>query len=325
MKTVIMINHLSGGGSYLSRLSSFLYQEGGLNVIKVKRLKPFVFYIETDVRQFILKGKRSLHSILQQWDFFNAFNSKEIGSFVLFPNGKKVISGYGCSWVLIPYFNASPIQYSSEQDRQDALSTIISFHQLSKGVLVENPILIPPIYIKWYNRLDKFKYTRDLMEQYGYLTLYKDILQITKTRLEVFESLDWYSIEKDAVDQNTWVHGDVASHNFMRDEENHIYLIDFDLLALAPNLYDYIQLGQRFLPFIKWNTSKLMEYSVFEKDMDIMVWLSGICVPSDIIREWLHFIRRYKTDHQLKDYLSQLSKYWLQRKEFVENVDFMLR
>lgn len=53
------------------------------------------------------------------------------------------------------------------------------------------------------------------------------------------------------------LHGDVAHHNFLRDKNGKLHLIDFDLISIGPPSFDYLQYANRILPSIDWSLGKL--------------------------------------------------------------------
>ncbi|WP_226037025.1 phosphotransferase [Aquibacillus saliphilus] len=309
-----------------SRLYSFLYNKGGLTVSRLSSLKDNVFYLKNENgNEYVLKSNKFSSSIEQQWNFFIEHEFDFSNKFIYFPSGCKVLSGFGSYWTLSPYINGNLLQFNKDRDRHDALITLRKFHKSATGVKIENPQMKSPIYLKGYNRLGKLYQTKHLMEQLGFLRLYEDIVQTTKSRLRKFSEFDWHKIEKKAVDNWTWIHGDVASHNFMRDNDNRVHLIDFDLLSLSPQLYDYIQLGQRFLPHVDWNLSRLLNYFVYQEQQDIEIWLYAITIPADVIREWWHFTIKNRSNEQFIKFLDRLAADWEQRRQFVHEVDTMLR
>ncbi|WP_170287601.1 phosphotransferase [Aquibacillus halophilus] len=308
-----------------NRLCSFLYNQGGLTVNKLSPIKDNVFYLKSDNDEYILKNNKFSSSIEQQWNFFEKLTFNQSNKFTCFPNGSQIIEGFGVFWTLSPYISGQSLQYRLHSDREDALITLRKFHKEATDIKIENPKIKTPIYVKWYNRLEKLHQTRHIMEQFGFLYLYEDILRTTKSRLKVLANLDWHSIEKKSVVNWTWTHGDVASHNFLRDNSNIVHLIDFDLLSMSPQIYDHIQLGQRFLPYVNWSLDRLLSYSVYDEQLDFSLWLYGITVPSDIIREWWHFTSRNHSNNKFIWYLNRLSEDWKHRVQFVEEVDIMLR
>jgi len=153
---------------------------------------------------------------------------------------------------------------------------------------------------------------------YEYKMLYNDIVKTSFRQLRFVSTFPWDSYEKDAKNAGQWVHGDVAAHNFIAAKKE-TYLIDFDLLQSTYQLYDFIQLGQRFLPYINWDLEWLLR-SRMVRNSEIGPWLSALTIPSDLHREWLYFIGRTNSPNAVKNYLKNLNTEWMKRKTLIKNV-----
>ena len=88
------------------------------------------------------------------------------------------------------------------------------------------------------------------------------------------------------------IHGDVAHHNFIRGKDEALYLIDFDLIGIAPSYLDLLQYSNRILPFTQLvlplpylvtNKFQPHEYEKF--------FLTALVFPTDIFREWNHHVQ----------------------------------
>lgn len=96
------------------------------------------------------------------------------------------------------------------------------------------------------------------------------------------------------------------------------------MLQSTNQLYDFIQLGQRFLPYIDWNLEHLLDYQMVHHSQTAS-WLSAIVIPSDILREWLYFSRETTSSFRIENYLLKMSENWKNRKELIRNVQKMIR
>ncbi|WP_186576286.1 phosphotransferase [Aquibacillus kalidii] len=309
-----------------NRLSSFLWTEAGVNTNWIKPIKTTVFLIQTNAgSKYILKGKKTKEIIDQQWAFFEQYQDRKVIQYSRFPNNKKVIEGFGYYWTWTPYMKGEALNYDSSVDREDAFNSLQHFHDCAKGIKVDDPLLLkPPLYMKGITRLSKLDKTKSIFEKNGFSELYSDLNSLIQNQLEIFTNLDWYQIEKNAVDNNSWIHGDVAAHNFIRTDEQEIYLIDLDLLTLAPPIYDYIQLGQRFLPFLNWDINQLLKYAHTDNEESLKTWLLGISVPTDLVREWWLFLKRQSSNEEINRYLKQFSYEVSKRIQFVDELERMM-
>ncbi|WP_164668491.1 phosphotransferase [Virgibacillus doumboii] len=305
------------------RLSSFLYNTGMLEILRITSIKNNVFYLETKGEEkFILKKHRNQAKVEQQWIFFEKLNLPVVIGFERFPNHKRFIKDNGQYWTISKYIKGKRLNYADEEDRQETLQTLQTFHEHSSGLKIPEPLKKELFYKRWYKRLQTFRKTEYIFIEYQFNSLYKDIVQTTEHALEIISEYPWNRLEQQAVAYGTWIHGDVASHNFIRGR-NQLYMIDFDLLLCAPQLYDCIQLGQRFLPYTDFDLYKLLSYRMVEEQF-LKPWLYGISVPSDILREWINYL--YRTpERSVHNYLQTMHSNWMKRQSFLKEVRSMLK
>ncbi|MBP1968787.1 hypothetical protein J2Z83_000881 [Virgibacillus natechei] len=306
------------------RLSSFLFKEGGLSIHDLFCINFTVFYIQTtDGEEFLLKRHNKKDSVEQQWDFFTGIGKSNVIPFQGYPNGRKIISMNNYYWTISPFIQGKKLDYNSTEDRKQVVTSLQEFHYRAQGIHLEKPLTKELLFIRWYQRLLLFKKTSSIFKENGFENLYKDIVQTTVTHLRFVTQFPWEEYERKAKNQGRWIHGDVASHNFLRNKtDKRTYLIDFDLLQCTTPLYDYIQLGQRFLPYLRWDPEKLLSFKMVQ-DSEIKPWLYAVFIPSDILREWLHFLYK-KPVSSPSHYLSQMEKTWVKRQDFVKNAKLML-
>lgn len=307
---------------YKNRLSSFLLNDGGLTASKISAVKAGVFYVETAAEEpLILKRHRKWTIVKQQWDFFEQLKNTAVIPFHHYPNGKKIITQDQSYWTISPFISGAKLRYKHKKDRDAAVHILHRFHADARGIHVARPVSKDLFFVRWERRLQSFIKTEQFFKENGFDILYKDIIQSMHFYLKQVQQLSWEKREREAQLHGHWLHGDVAAHNFIQGEQT--YLLDFDLLACGSQLYDYIQLGQRFLPFIDWDLDELLACRmVAEKDMK--KWLTAIFVPSDIIREWLFFLSQGSSG-SVKQYLAQMEKMWMKRQFFLKNAGAMLK
>lgn len=309
---------------FYNRLSSFLFKKGQLKVRQISTIKPHVFYIETiDDDSLLLKAHRQEKSVIQQWRFFDEIhlNESHTIAFEKFPNNHRMIKSRGFTWTIAPYISGKRITYRSSEERKQVVSVLKKFHKRATGIKIKPIIKKPMITERWYKRLLTFKKTEYIFMENGFENLYMDIVQSTEIYLRQLSRFPWSLYEDKAIETGTWIHGDVASHNFIKNRQ--VYLIDFDLLTCNPQIYDFIQLSQRFLPYINWDLECLLSYEMVSS-LDIRKWLFGILIPSDIIREWIYVIS-HKSKQTINRYLKQLDINWNKRKRFSQQVVSMLK
>ncbi|HAM81415.1 phosphotransferase [Ornithinibacillus bavariensis] len=318
-----MRKQLSRDDNHYDRLSSFLLWEGNLEIKKLHQIKRNIYYLEANTgKQYILKGHSNLLNMRQQWDFFNKAKSKSIVPFVRFPNGKKeILTGTNYGWTISPYITGRKLNYQHPGDRLLAVSTIKKFHQDAKNITVKNPIKKQLFYRRWHVRLNKFLETEYIFQKYGYENLFRDIVWMMNRYLDIVSTYSWNHDQKEAEIEGRWVHGDVASHNFIHNERT--VLIDFDLLHCTTQLYDFIQLGQRFLPNINWKLDRLLQYNM-ASERELAKFLYSVFIPSDVLREWMHYLKS-KRRLSVSSYLQTMEEEWIKRKEFLNTSKVMLK
>ncbi len=316
------VNNQFSGDEFLYRLSSFLLKEGELHPEEISRINSDVFYLKTaDSAQYVLKRHRKKVSSEQQWDFFEAIDEVNIIPFIRFPNGRRIISGDGY-WTLAEYQQGKRLRYTRDADRSAAVQALKSFHEKAEGIHLQAQIKRGSYFFRAGQRLELFKKTHPFFELYGFENLYSDIVQQTALYLERSSAFSWEIREEQEKEQGKWMHGDVASHNFLHSGDQ-TFLLDFDLLQQTTQLYDYIQLAQRFLPCLNWDPEQLFRYRMVA-DSDMKPWLYAVGIPSDVLREWLHQLQT-KEKSSLLVYLEKMETNWIERRYFLKKAEGMLK
>lgn len=316
------MNKIGKRDEFNDRLSSFLFKKGNLEFNEISIIKPHVFYLKTiNGDKLILKKHRKKENVEQQWDFFGQLDKSNVVPFTSYPNGQKIISTNNYHWTITPYIRGDKLNYERSDDRDTAVKTLQNFHDRASHIFVSHPIVKDNMFIRWYQRLLSFKKTESLFKERGFEPLYKDIVEMTMIHLQLMAQFPWDLSDERALNKGLWTHGDVASHNFIQGKDT--YLIDFDLLQCTSQIYDFIQLGQRFLPYLNWDLEKLLSHQIV-KDRDLEAWLSAIFIPSDLLREWLYFVYNDKID-AMYNYLCNMEQAWMKRHFFWKNAKSMLK
>ncbi|GAB3802051.1 phosphotransferase [Virgibacillus kimchii] len=316
-----MRNELIQRDEIINRLSSFLFKEGKLKVKKLAAIKSHVLLMETqNNRKYILKKHINKKILLQQWGFFKMIGNEYIVPFHPFPNGREFLTYNNHYYTIAPYIEGKKLNYQSAGDRRSAVDTLKQFHENASNIHMKNPVERKQFLIKWHERFQAFKQTESLFYKYGFGHLYADIVQTTTFYFQFLSQFPWQHLEKNAKRKGTWIHGDVASHNFIRTPQQTI-MIDFDLLHRTPQLYDFIQLGQRFLPYEKWEIDELIGYNMVPEE-HLKMWAYAMALPSDVFREWLYFLR--KKPASVFNYLNQLDNEWVHRRYFFKSIKNMI-
>lgn len=324
-----VMNKLRRDDLIKGRLYPFFLEKANLDIEELKMIHDRVAYIKTkDAKEYILKQYpyRKFRRLKQQWEFFKQIHdSSVIIPFVTFPNGEWWIETEHILWTLSPYVKGRKLEFSHSGDRKRAVSTVQQFHQDANQVYPSEPILTEfPILLRWKRRLQAFENTAYLFHKYRYQVLYQDLLKTMQTYFELAEVIPWDSLDEAARQSGQWIHRDVASHNFLtNDDTEQTVLIDFDLLTMGTPLQDYIQLGQRFLAYLAWDLDRLINVQMVP-DSWLKYWLTGIMIPSDVIREWLYTVT-HGTEAMVQHHLTRLSSEWSMRRHFLQKAEIMLK
>jgi len=295
------------------RLFLFLQKEYGIRVQKSTRIKSTVFIIETDRGCFVIKTYDTFLEASRQ-QVFSRLLSKS--GFPAAPAIEAVIRYENTYFTLQTYIPFSrPLDYALEGDRADSLSLLHMYHICAQPLL-DYPFfgaMLPnyPLYERWQKRYAQFLYTFPALQQ---RMKEEELSFILASARSFFERFPSYA-RAFMAEKKTIIHGDVASHNFLRTEKG-VYLIDYDLLAVAPPAIDYLQFASRILPHVQWSFSYLERHPLFQPLLAQPWFLVSLLFPADVMREWRTIMKRNKP--------FTLS-HFEHRKRFVQKIMNMIR
>jgi hypothetical protein len=168
------------------------------------------------------------------------------------------------------------------------------------------------LYEKWTRRYQSFLYDLFAIKQIMENEEISFILQCSRYFFEQFPKFfHSFMSEEQAI-----IHGDVASHNFLRTGQEEIYLIDYDLIAVAPPSIDYLQYASRVLPHVQWSFAYLEQWTAFQSLLAKPWFLTALIFPADLMREYRFFLRT-KTPFSIP--------HFEHRKQFVQKIIDMIR
>ncbi|WP_240339631.1 phosphotransferase [Halobacillus ihumii] len=313
------------GDSFTDRLFNWLYTVAAMNISYHSTIKPKIYKAYYNGKPVLIKGYRRSRVLTQQIRFFNSwYDAEEMAAIpVPFPDGSYTKNNFGWEWGIFKWIEGRHADFKLEEDRLKTYSIMRQFHRSTQGISM---VSIPrdPLYIKWGHRLKQFEDTKDVFMTHRKKTLYDEI-QITMTKqLARFTDHPWGELEERSWRKHLWLHGDVAHHNFIIDAHYNVKIIDFDLLYNGPKIYDDIQLAQRFLPHMEACKSDF--FKLFKKVEHPRLWLQGVLVPADLLREWLYGYRKcLEEGTSVSAHLNKLDHAWQRRKKFVRYTEYMLK
>lgn len=290
---------LYGRDGWNRRLLSFVKEQSGLPFHHIQRLKQGVWLLSTKKQQWILKEFFTAAKFNMQALFTKELRAHGfMQTYEIYPKAFNVDNRV---FALIQYIEPnSPrtFQYNQTQNIVDAIKLLVDFHQLTEELVPIFQNKISPFYQlnKWEKRLENFEQSLKLHTINPIVSHLKNFSYYGNWAMKKMkEENDFFTREPLCI-----IHGDVASHNFIRGIDQKLYLIDFDLIGIAPPHIDYLQMANRILPFLNWSDRKLFSFSTFKNFENSHPFLSALVYPADIFREWLHFVKESPLEQKRK-------------------------
>jgi hypothetical protein len=312
------------------RLFFLLKKEYGFKVEKVTFIKRNVWLIYTTERIYVLKGYSSFKQAALQIIFMKSLKQIEFQAVPCLRTNtlsSGMIHFHYFYWVLQDYISSQiPFRFTSSKDRSDGLNLLEQYHHYS-GRLLHHPFLylhLPryELYTKWLQRYERFLYFLPLIRQNIHAEKIEFILYSANLSLKNLTRF-YHSFTDET---NSIIHGDVASHNFLRTDDEKLYLIDYDLIAVAPKSIDYLQYAHRILPFLEWSFAELKKLPQMNEQLKKKWFLSALMFPGDLLREWNVAMTKYLSEPRCLIRASEYTNSQFEsRKQFVEEIYHMVR
>ncbi|WP_421385499.1 phosphotransferase [Bacillus salacetis] len=280
----------SGGDGFQYRLLLFLQNKLGDKDIRLEEIKKDKWLLHTDQEFWFLKLYPNKHKFQLQKNVTEALRLE----------GFKKVPGYhpihetdklecdGKTAGLTEWIKTNGIfSYLSPNERQNALSVLNEFHQYSRKVLSKGKFPALPkqkLTDKWGLRLEEFIRNKQKLSVYVPPAVIDTYIQYGEKALQQL-------IRQGFSNDYCILHGDVAHHNFLRDQNNQLFIIDLDLITEGPPEIDYIQFANRIFPYINWSLAELWKHDPFPDYKGNRTFLYALLFPSDVFREWNRFFR----------------------------------
>ncbi|MGX6442895.1 phosphotransferase [Neobacillus sp. K501] len=324
MKAMTMTFNKNGDDDYFYRLLSYFRQQFHENIIDMVPYRKSVILLKTNQNTYMLKGYKRNNRLKLQEVFTTTLRNEGFSKTYLFvhPEIKEPLcfegTYFGCMEYIPP--NKSPFTYKTKKNRLEGLELLTQFHQVTGTFESRYRTLIPRSNIleKWKERAELFSKNLSFIKYFlneAYLT----------------EMLNWANWSLDGMDNHcsffdqeppVILHGDVAHHNFIRDTNGRLNLIDFDLISIGPPSFDYLQYANRILPYQDWSFESLAYFSIFERLLEEKAVLYALAFPADIFREWNRLTRdkSYTNHKKLNQVMSLTVDQFYLRKNFIETL-----
>ncbi|WP_197284271.1 phosphotransferase [Bacillus sp. CHD6a] len=302
-----------------NRLFFRLCRETKLAIHSYSKIKNNLYKIQSEDGLYILKGYSepgNLETIIEVSQLLHKNGFLKGLMYEKFNDGSFLLVEKELVWVLLKYIVPKrKFSFSKTEDREDGLNTLQNFHQHSKALLPILPSGLPQesTVVKWQNRLKIFESHVPFLSKWFNPQVISEIVYYSHLALD--------GLMKDYVEtEKVILHGDVASHNFIRAADNKVYLIDYDLLSIGNEEWDYVQYASRILPFIKWNSSLFQTHSFLIESGKGQPWFrTALSFPMDILREGNQFSHT-SGDKKMPSSFANLSYFvstWELRKQFL--------
>lgn len=282
----------NGDDFFHNRLFSYLQQQLTIPIQEIRPIRKHVYLVKANSLQFILKGFSSYHRLMLQEVFTTSLKQEKFRhTYSFFQLAKKPPlffeqMYYGCLEYITPKKEA--FSYHLQKDRTEGLELLNSFHATTKKLIRKYRMLVPSFkqIEKWEERTELFLKNFSIIQYF----VQKEI---------IYELLFWANWSLEGLQDESHVfdghkvilHGDVAHHNFLRKENDELFLIDFDLISIGAPHADYLQYANRILPFINWSFQELTNYKEIKPYLTEAGFLYALAYPTDIFREWNRAIK----------------------------------
>lgn len=233
-------------------------------------------------------------------------------------------------------------RYSSRSDIMASVRCLGQFHryarQISGGPLLRTPSA--PLITKWEDRYHRFsKIITHLKNGYYLGGLEKKIvryapfiLKEAEIALDLARRSPLNTEYQQAVQQRCVSHRDLASHNFIVDQQA-AYLIDYDTAMYDTQLVDVIQMLNRTLDEQAWDfdvfADMMEEYQKISPITETQTALSFLLLryPDNFMRE---VVGLYEGNLQfvpkkIETYLSMIIRNWQERSKFFQGARHFFR
>jgi len=302
MKAIKTSRSQKGDDNYLNRLLSYFKSQFYEKIIKLVPIRKSVYLLKTEGNTYIIKGYRSNNRLKLQEAFTATLRTEGfLKSYIFLTKPMKeqlFFEGtyFGCIEYIPPHKTA--FSYHSHRNRQEGLDLLKQFHQTTASVESRYRTLIPKGHLidKWTERLQVFSGNLPFIKYYLDDYMISELISWANWSLAgMIKNRRFFQKEQDVI-----LHGDVAYHNFLRDQNGQLNLIDFDLISIGPPSFDYLQYANRILPSIDWSLDKLGSLEQIGKYLNEEAFLYALPFPSDIFREWNRMIREKSYTDQAK-------------------------
>jgi hypothetical protein len=326
-KAVDLIVKQGGDDSRQNRLLSYLRKTLSIKIEELIHIRSHVYEVKLTEGKMIIKGFPSLRTLKIQESFTRSLKKEGFyQTYEFFSITKEPLyfdtKYYGC----LPYIEPGmqPFYYDTMQQCQEGLELLASFHHTTAQLVDNYQSYLPAFSLKdkWRERFLQFKENEQLLSFFLPRNVIHDLNIWANWSLNGLLQ-NWKTFTQG---QNVILHGDTASHNFLRTANNDLFLIDFDLISIGPAVNDYLQMANRILPYFGWSMDTLVSFSQFRSFLKESFFLYALAFPTDIFREWNRLIRerRYHDAHYVRPVMELTLEQYGKRVVFIQQLRRLL-
>ncbi len=278
------------GGSLKDCLLAYLSQQD-IAVYEMKAIKPKLIKVSTNKGIFVAKQFVNQTRLLMQLEFLQKLRKTGFKGTYVFSDEIKPFGCRGKSIGFLEYLSKHPrtFTYENYSERLEGLTLLTKMHEASATII--NDLTVKKYTFsqvsKWRDRIEEFTSNVNLLNRFIPDTMLTEYLRMGEWSLNKLSPYELEDVDEDPV----IIHGDLAHHNFFRKDNGELLLIDFDLMAEAPPMIDYLQYANRLLIFNNCSLKEILSFPQFKKYRDNPFFLIGLSFPTDIYREWNRICR----------------------------------
>lgn len=215
-------------------------------------------------------------------------------------------------YYVVNWIESRECKFKNQEDLKDIIRTASEFHDATRGYTAPEDARPRVYYNKWTSRFNKkcielLEFSKAIEEK-EYMDQFDEIFakHLTYFWNQGRESIDllnhsaYSKISLISQDRGEFCHHDMANHNFLRDPEDRIFMIDFDYSIMDTRLHDVSSIVIRNMRHGVWDLSKayyiLNEYSRYYplSQEDLGVIKAFMVYPQDFWQVGL----QYYVEHQ---------------------------
>ena len=286
MRMKVMRTNNEGDRVFYTRLLCYLDDCG----FRLKHMEPL------RGRVFLVRGEMGEALVMKAFESFDKWAAQMLLSKELRKNGfnrtyaildeAPPFEYEGIDYGAIEYMPPSRerFTFAADEQRREGLGLLEAFHgsgALALPVLRGQIQAFDQLY-KWETRLVHFQDLKPLIGQFVRESVLNRWLEWAEWSLAGLKENEQAFSSEDSV----IIHGDCAHHNFLRKKDGELALIDFDLIAEAPPIVDFLQYANRILPFLEKPEEELWTFPQLAPYRYNQAFLYALVFPADILREW---------------------------------------